>query len=340
PSVRVSIGEEFGMEPGTIVTETLVGALRQAGFERVFDTSLAADVVTIEEGTELLNRLEEKQDLPLFTSCCPASVLFVENTFPHYLNNFCTVKSPQQSMGSLIKTYYARKTKKDRRKVFVVSIMPCIVKKMEAKRPEMDFDGVPNVDVVLTTRETAALLKQCKIDLGSAKEEKFDSLLGSASGAGQLFGQTGGVSEALLRFVSWKIEGKKKRIEFGEVRGSAGLRSCEVRVGKYNLRLAIVDGLNNLRDLLGNEKKFRSYDVVEIMTCPGGCIGGGGQPQSSPEKIAARKKALQKIDASEEVRVASENPQVKELYTNYLIEPGSKSARSILHVSRICLKCD
>ncbi len=340
PAVRVTIGEEFGLPAGTIVTKKLVGALRQAGFEKVFDTSVAADIVTIEEGTEFLNRLEDQEDLPLLTSCCPASVFFVENTFPKFLHHFCTVKSPQQGMGSLIKTYYARRMKIDAKKNFVVAVMPCIVKKMEARRPEMEFDGVHNVDAVLTTKEAAALLKSKKADLNGANETGFDSLLGKASGAGQLFGQTGGVSEALLRFVAWKLEGKKARVLFKEVRGKKGFREAEVKIGSRMLKVAVIDGLNNLRDLMSSEEKFHSYDVVEIMTCPGGCIGGGGQPESTPEKLEARKKALHNVDAMETVRVASENPEVKELYGSYLIEPGSKVARSILHVSRICLKCD
>lgn len=338
PALRATIGEEFGYKPGTVLTKELVGALKEAGFDRVFDTSVAADVVTIEEGTELLKRLESKEDLPLFTSCCPASVFLVENTFPHFLNHFCTVKSPQQSMGSLIKTYYARKEGIKPEDIFVVSVMPCIVKKMEAQRPEMDFNGMRNVDAVITTREIAELLKGKRIDLSKVKGEEFDSLLGDATGAGQIFGQTGGVSEALLRYVSWKLGSKK--IEFKEVRGKKGFRDSEVRIGKRTLKLVVIDGLNNLRDLLSNPKKLGQYQVVEIMTCPGGCIGGGGQPKSTPEVLDARKKALMSIDSKEKVRIASESKEVQKLYNEYLLEPNSKVAKSILHVNRICLKCD
>src|SRR3989344_5688216 len=305
PSVRVSIGEEFGYAPGTILTKKIVGAMKGAGFRKVLDTSTAADIVTAEEGTELITRLEENEGLPLLTSCCPASVLFVENNFPQYLNHFCTVKSPQQSMGALIKTHYARRMKLQRKNIYCVSIMPCLVKKMEAKRPEMEFNGIAHVDAVLTTREAAQLLKDRGADLNSSKEAEFDQILGKGSGAGQLFGTTGGVSEALLRFVSWKLDGKRARIDFPEVRGEAGFRDLKVKTGGKELRIGIVDGLNNLRDLLSNREKFHGYHVIEIMTCPGGCIGGAGQPQTTtPEKIEARRNALFEIDAGEKVRMA------------------------------------
>ncbi len=340
PSVRVSIGEEFNFAPGTILTKKLAGALKQAGFNRVLDTSTAADIVTCEEGTELITRLSENEQLPLLTSCCPASVLFVENNFPQFLEHFCTVKSPQQSMGSLVKTHYARRMKLQRKNIFMVSIMPCVVKKLEAKRPEMEFNGVPHVDAVLTTREAAQLLKQHGVDLQKTKEKEFDQILGKGSGAGQLFGTTGGVTEAMLRFVSWKLDGKNARIDFPQVRGETGFRDIEVKIGGKNLRIAIVDGLNNLRDLMSNAEKFNSYQVIEIMTCPGGCVGGAGQPSSTPEKISARRKALFSIDASEKIRMAMDNPAVRDIYKNYLIEPNSQGSTSVLHVKRICLKCD
>src|SRR3989344_2960786 len=339
PSVRVSIGEEFGLQPGTIATKKIAGALKQAGFNKVLDTSTAADIVTAEEGTELLTRLEENEELPLLTSCCPASILFVENNFPECLNNFCTVKSPQQSMGSLVKTHYARRMKLQRRNIYMVSVMPCVVKKMEAKRPEMEFNGVPHVDAVLTTREIAELLKKRGVDLAKAKGAEFDQILGKGSGAGQLFGTTGGVTGAMLRFLSWKLDGKKARIDFPEIRGEAGFRDAEVKIGGRSVRIAIVDGLNNLRDLLSNKQKFNSYQVIEIMTCPGGCVGGAGQPASTPEKIEARRNALFKIDAGEKIRMAMDNPAVKSLYKNYLMEPNSQASTSVLHVKRICLKC-
>src|SRR3989344_2370722 len=235
PSVRVSIGEEFGYAPGTILTKKIVGAMKGAGFDRVLDTSTAADIVTAEEGTELLTRLGENEGLPLLTSCCPASVLFVENNFPNFLPHFCTVKSPQQSMGALIKTHYARRMKVARKNIYSVSVMPCIVKKMEARRPEMEFNGVPHVDAVLTTREAAELLKLRGIDLQKSKNAEFDQILGIGSGAGQIFGTTGGVTEAMLRFVSRKLDGENSRIDFREIRGEAGFRDANVAIGKRML---------------------------------------------------------------------------------------------------------
>ncbi len=338
PSARVSIGEEFGFPAGTIVTKKLVGALHSAGFAKVLDTSMAADIVTVEEGTELLERLGQGRQLPLFTSCCCASVLFVENNFPGLLGHFCTVKSPQQSMGSLIKTYYARKMKLKRRDIYSVSIMPCLVKKMEAKRPEMEFNGVPHVDAVLTTKEAAQLLRARGADLRDAQESGFDSVLGQASSAGQLFGTTGGVTEALLRFVSSRLDGSMARIDFPEVRGNEGFRDVEVKVGGKELRIAIVDGLNNLRGLLADRDRLSKYHVVEIMTCPGGCIGGAGQPASGPERLAARRDALFAIDSAAKIRSAPDNPALKALYKGYLLEPGSDVCCGILHLRRICLK--
>ncbi|MFH1391542.1 MAG: [Fe-Fe] hydrogenase large subunit C-terminal domain-containing protein [Candidatus Diapherotrites archaeon] len=339
PALRVTIGEEFGYKPGTVLTKKLVGALKKAGFDKVFDTSTAADVVTVEEGTEFLKRLRTGECLPLFTSCCPASILYVENHFPRYVDHFCTVKSPQQTMGSLIKTYYAREMKMKQKDIFSVSIMPCVVKKLEAKRPEMEFDGIRHVDAVLTTRDIAKLLKEKKINLKDVKEAEFDNLLGDASGAGQLFGTTGGVAEALLRFVSWKLEGKDKRIDFKEVRGKEGFREANVKIAGQKFKIAIVHGLHNLKDLISNEKRFEKYHVIEMMVCPFGCVGGGGQPISTPEIREARREALIGIDSKEHARFCMENPELKKLYDDYLGEPGSRTASSLLHTHRICLKC-
>ncbi len=339
PALRVTIGEEFGYKPGTILTKKFVCALKKAGFNKVFDTSTAADVVTVEEGTELLNRLETGESLPLFTSCCPGSVLFIENKFPQYVDHFCTVKSPQQTMGSLIKTYYARKLNLKQKDIFVVSIMPCAVKKIEAKRPEMHFNGLPNVDVVLNTREIAQLLKDKKIDLKKCEDAEFDRLLGEASGAGQLFGKTGGVSEALLRYVAFRLGDKSGKIEYKEVRGNKGLLEANVKINNKILKVAVVDGLNNLRNLISDEKNFHKYTVIELMVCPNGCVGGGGQPISTPEIRDARKNALIEIDSKEKIRMAWDNSEVRKLYEEYLDEPGSKIARSLLHTSKVCLWC-
>jgi len=340
PALRVTIGEEFGYKPGTIVTKKLVGALKEVGFEKVFDTSTAADVVTVEEGTEFIDRMRTGEILPLFTSCCPASVSFIENNFPEYLDHFCTVKSPQQTMGALIKTYYARMMKLDRRDIHVVSMMPCVVKRLEAKRPEQEFNGSPHVDNVLTTIDLANLLKKKGIDLAKVKESDFDNLLGDASGAGQLFGTTGGVAEALLRFVSTKMGSDSGRIDFKEIRGKKGFREAWVKLGDQSIKVAVIHGLIHLKDLISNPKKFNSYHVIELMVCPYGCVGGGGQPISTEEIREKRMNALRKVDAKEKNRMCMDNPEVKKLYKDYLLEPGSKVAHSLLHTNRVCLKCD
>jgi len=339
PALRVTIGEEFGFPVGTILTKKFVGALKKLGFHKVFDTSLAADVVTVEEGTEFLNRLKTGKNLPLFTSCCPGSMAFIENKHPELVGHFCTVKSPQQTMGALIKSYYAEKMNLNPKNIFVVSIMPCVVKKFESRRPEMDFNGIDHVDAVLTTKDIAVLLKEKDISFGCVEEKDFDSLLGDASGAGQIFGVTGGVSEAMLRFVSHKLEPEKKKIEFKELRGQEGLRKIEFKIGGRTLKVGIVHGLNNLNNLISDSKKFAQFQIIEMMACPGGCIGGGGQPVSTPEIRQKRIEALRKVDSNESIRFASENPVVKKLYKDYLIKPGSKKARDLLHTARICFRC-
>jgi len=340
PALRVSIGEEFGFPVGKILTKKFVGALKQAGFQKVFDTSVAADVVTVEEGIEFISRLEKKENLPLFTSCCPGSMAFIENKHSELVYHFCTVKSPQQTMGALIKTYYAEKMNIPQEKIFVVSIMPCAVKKFESRRPEMDFNGIHHVDAVLTTKDIAVLLKNLKIDLNNVKENDFDSLLENASGAGQIFGVTGGVSESLLRFVSHKLEPEKKKIEFKKLRGKEGRREIELSIAGKKLKIAIVHGLQNLNNLILDKNEFDSFQVIEMMACPGGCIGGGGQPVSTPEIREKRIQALRKIDSKEKVRVSSDNPEVKELYKSFLKNPGSETAKELLHTRRICFKCD
>lgn len=340
PSVRVTIGEEFGYPPGAIITKKLVGALKLAGFDKILDTSTGADIVTVEEGTELLERLEENQRLPLFTSCCPLAVAFVENAFPQYVKHFCTVKSPQQSIGALIKTHYARRLKLKRENIYSVSIMPCNAKKMEARRPEMEFNKVPHVDAVLTAREAVRLLKERKIDLSSAKETNFDQVLGSGSGAGQIFGTTGGTTEALLRFISSQLEGKNSRIDFPQIRGMGGFRESEIIVGGKKIRVAIVDGLNNLGAVLASQERMHKFDIIEVMTCPGGCIGGSEQPAATPKIIEARRNALFAIDAAEKIRSPMDNPAVKNIYKNYFGEPLSQASESVLHVKRIGLKCE
>jgi iron-only hydrogenase group A len=339
PALRVSIGEEFGFKPGTIVTKKLVGALKQLGFDKVFDTSLSADVVTVEEGTEFLQRITDCQNLPLFTSCCCGGVFFVERNFPHLLNHFSSLKSPQQSMGALIKTFYAEKEKIKPEKIFSVSLMPCVVKKLEAKRSEMKFNEVSHVDLVITTKEIASLMKEKKIDLTSVQEMDFDSMLGEATGAGELFGQTGGVTESVLRFAASELREKINSIEFNQVRGMDGFREAKVSLAGRTINIAIVHGLNNLKDLLSNPEKMHNYQIIEIMVCPGGCIGGGGQPISTPEIREARRTALLQADKENKQRISSESPALKKLYNEYLGEYGSEKAKKILHTKFKCIEC-
>ncbi|MFH1588618.1 MAG: [Fe-Fe] hydrogenase large subunit C-terminal domain-containing protein [Candidatus Diapherotrites archaeon] len=339
PALRVTIGEGFDYAPGTILTKKLVGTLKQAGFDAVFDTSVSADAVTVEEGTEFLHRIELKENLPLFTSCCCGSVAFIENNFPHLLNHFCTVKSPQQAMGALIKTYYAEKKGIKPEKIYSVSFMPCVVKKIEAKRPEMEFNGIKHVDLVVTTKELIQFFKEEGIDLRNAEEKDFDSLLGHATGAGQLFGATGGVMEAVLRFIANHFDSKIHAIEFRQVRGMQGFKEAEIKLNGKKIKVAVVNGLHNLKDLISNEEKFSKYDAIELMVCPGGCIGGGGQPKAGEETLEARRKALLKVDEKEKLKIASDNEEVKKLYEEFLDEPGSEKAKKILHTSFACLKC-
>ncbi|MBN2126812.1 MAG: iron hydrogenase small subunit [Candidatus Diapherotrites archaeon] len=339
PALRVSIGEEFNLTPGTIVTKKLVGALKELGFDKVFDTSLSADVVTVEEGTEFLQRIQNCQNLPLFTSCCCGGVFFVERNFPHLLNHFSSLKSPQQSMGALIKTYYAEKENIKPEKIFSVSLMPCVVKKLEANRTEMQFNGVKHVDLVITTKEIAQLMKEKNIDLTKAKETDFDSILGEATGAGELFGQTGGVTESVLRFAASELNEKIHSIEFNEIRGMQGFREGKVSLAGRTINIAIVHGLNNLKDLLSNPERMHNYQVIEIMVCPGGCIGGGGQPKSTPEILEARRNALLKADKENKQRLSSESPALKKLYKEYLGTYGSDKAKKILHTQFKCIEC-
>jgi len=215
-----------------------------------------------------------------------------------------------------------------------------VVKKMEAKRPEMEFDGISHVDAVLTTREIAELLKGRGISIKEGEKADFDNLLGDASGAGQIFGTTGGVSEALIRYVSEKTGSNPGKTEFKELRGTAGFREATVKIAGKNVHIAVIDGLNNLKNLISDPEKFNSFQVIELMVCPNGCIGGGGQPRTTPEGLAARRAALMGIDSGEKIRVASDNVEVQELYKKYLLEPGSRTAKAVLHTNRICLKCN
>ena len=334
PAVRAALGEEFGMRAGSLVTEKLVSALRKLGFDMVFDTTFAADLTIVEEGHELLKRLEEGKNLPLITSCSPGWVNYAEKFFPEFLDNVSTCKSPQQMFGALVKTYYAEKAGIAPQKIYHVAVMPCTAKKDEAAREEMGRDGMRDVDAVLTTRELAAMIKEAGIDFVNLPDSEFDLPLGMSSGAGVIFGVTGGVTEAALRSVYEMKTGKSlDEVEFQNVRGFAGLKEAQVRINGLVLKVAVVNGLGQAAELLQRIKAGEAeYHFIEIMGCPTGCIGGGGQPFSKdPDIRQKRASALYRQDHLKRVRKSHENPAIKELYRTFLGEPHSKKAHELLH---------
>lgn len=341
PAVRAAIGEEFGNVPGTLMTGKMVAALRRLGFHYVFDTDFAADLTIMEEGTELLRRLKEHLagnpdvKLPILTSCCPAWVNFFEYQFPDLLDIPSTARSPQQMFGSVAKTYFADQLKIDRHNLVVVSIMPCVAKKYERQRPEFQQNGNPDVDIVLTTRELARLIKLCNIDLNSLEDEDFDSPLGESTGAGVLFGTTGGVIEAAVRTAYEVHTGKTlEKVDFDELRGMEGIREATIDFDGLPLRIGIAHGLGNARKLLNEIRSGNShYHAIEIMSCPGGCIGGGGQPyhHGNMDILKKRQMAIYSEDKSKTIRKSHENPYIVSLYKNFLGAPMSNLAHLLLH---------
>lgn len=336
PAVRAALGEEFGLPAGTDVTAEMTGALKQLGFDAVFDTQLSADLTIMEEGHEFIERLKSSERLPLITSCSPGWVNYMENFHPGLADNVSSCKSPQQMMGAVIKTYYAKKVGVDPSKIVSVSVMPCTAKKFEAKRPEMNSSGFRDVDFVLTTRELAAMLRQAGIDLKSVQGADFDSPLGESTGAGEIFGVTGGVMEAALRSVYYALSNKPlENLELHLVRGFDGIREAEIDVAGQKVRVAVAHGLSNAEELLRRvESGEKEYHFVEIMACPGGCIAGGGQPFSQdPEIRAKRASVLYAGDQAKEQRMSHDNPAVKRLYEEFLEAPGSHTAHELLHTS-------
>ncbi len=341
PAVRAALGEEFGLEPGTLVTGKLVAALRRLGFDYVFDTDFAADLTIIEEGTEMLDRLQrhlngdKEVKLPILTSCCPGWVNFFEYNFPDLLDVPSTAKSPQQMFGAIAKSYFAEKIGVDRKDLVVVSIMPCLAKKYESQRDEFKVDGNPDVDFSMSTRELAHFIKQANIDFHDLPDEDFDAPLGESTGAGVIFGNTGGVIEAASRTAYELFTGKSlEQIEFHELRGMEGIRSATVDFDGLPIHIGIAHGLGNARKLLEDVQAGKShYHAIEIMACPGGCIGGGGQPfhHGDGEILAKRAKAIYTEDERKTIRKSHENPYIQKLYAEYLGEPGGKRAHSLLH---------
>ena len=341
PAVRVAIGEEFGMEPGTIVTGQLAAVLRQIGFNYVFDTDFAADLTIMEEGTELLQRIDRftKGDksvrLPILTSCCPGWVNFFEHNFPDMLDVPSTAKSPQQMFGAIAKNYWAEKMGIKREDLVVVSIMPCLAKKYECKREEFSVNGNPDVDYVLSTRELARLIKQFNLDLKEMPVEDFDDPLGESTGAAVIFGATGGVIEAAARTAYELFTGKKlEKIDFTELRGLEGIRDAWVDFNGTPIHIGIAHGLKNARTLLERVREGKEkFHAIEVMACPGGCIGGAGQPyhHGNSEIIKKRLKATYEEDRNKPIRKSHENPSIIKLYKEYLGEPCGHKSHELLH---------
>ncbi len=339
PAIRVSLGEEFGEGRGAIVTNKLAAALRRLGFDKVFDTDFAADLTIMEEGSEFLDRLQNGGKLPLITSCSPGWVKFCEHNYPELLDNVSTCKSPQQMFGAIAKSYYAEKTGIDPANIFVVSIMPCTAKKFEAKRPEMNSSGYQDVDVALTTRELSRMLKEAGIDVSKLPDEEFDAPLGISTGAGAIFGATGGVMEAALRTV-YEIVTKKEleKVEFNDVRGLEGVKEATVDVDGIKVNVAVAHGLSNARKVLDKVKNGEAdYHFIEIMCCPGGCVGGGGQPILSADERwdldyrEARAESIYEVDRNMPIRKSHENPAIQALYKEYLGKPLGEKSHKLLH---------
>ncbi|OPL09639.1 MAG: NADH:ubiquinone oxidoreductase [delta proteobacterium ML8_F1] len=335
PAIRVAIGELFGMEPGTVTTGQLASSLRRLGFDAIFDTDFAADLTIMEEASELVHRIEHGGKLPMLTSCCPAWVKFFEHQFPDMLDIPSSCKSPQIMMGSMVKTYYAKKMGLDPENVVMVSIMPCLAKKAEAARPELAKDDLNNVDLVLSTREYGAMLHEAGVQFDVLPEGDFDQLLGESTGAAVIFGTTGGVIEAAARTAyEWLTGEELEKVEFSQLRGLEGIRSASVMIKDFELNIGIAHGLGNARKLLEDIRDGKShFHAIEIMACPGGCIGGGGQPyhHGDIEIIKKRQEAIYAEDRSKVRRKSHENEALKSLYSEFLGEPYGSTAHELLH---------
>ena len=339
PSIRVALGEEFGMDIGTNVEGKMITALKRLGFDKVFDTNTGADFTIMEEANEFVERFKAEDSLPMMTSCCPGWVRYVEENYPELLPHLSSCKSPHQMFGALIKSYYAKKENIDPSKIYVVSVMPCIAKKFERERPEMKNNGLYDVDNVITTRELAKMIKQANINFEKLEDSKFDDPMGEATGAGAIFGTTGGVMEAALRTAQDLLTGKDlDRINFEAVRGGKGIKKATVNIAGKEIKVVAASGLKNARKILEEIKQGKAdYQFIEIMACPGGCIMGGGQPIKSSKirsEVDVRKlraESLYTIDEKSTIRKSHENPVLKKIYKDYLEEPGSYRAHKLLH---------
>lgn len=343
PAVRADLGEEFGYPMGTPVTGKMAAALRRMGFDKVFDTDTGADLTIMEEANELIERVQNGGKLPMITSCSPGWIKFCEHNFPDFIDNLSSCKSPHEMFGAVIKSYYAKKNNLDPKSIYVVSVMPCVAKKFEADRPEMECDGLRDVDAVISTRELAKMIKESGIMFTKLPDEEFDMPFERASGAGVIFGATGGVMEAALRTAADVLNGKSvEEIEYTAVRGVEGIKEATVNMGGMDVKVAVANGLGNARKLLNSIREGKAdYHFIEIMACPGGCVNGGGQPiVPSREKMdidvrAERAKALYAEDNSSAIRKSHENPDMDTLYNDFFGKPGSHLAHELLHTTYI-----
>ena len=346
PAVRAALGEEFGMPIGSLVTGKMVAALRRLGFKKVFDTNFAADLTIMEEATELLNRIQNGGVLPMITSCSPGWVNYAEYNYGELLPHLSSCKSPHEMFGAILKSYYCEKNGIDPKDMFVVSIMPCTAKKSEKERPELSVNGLKDVDAVLTTRELAKLIKRSGINFVKLPDEAFDNdVVGDYTGAGVIFGTTGGVMEAALRTAAFKLTGEElQRPELSQVRGFEGIKEAAFTIGGKEIKVAVAHGMKNAKVLLDQIRAGKSeYHFIEVMGCPGGCVAGGGQPYVKPCFLpnedpdildtykAKRASALYQEDESKALRVSHKNPQIIKLYEDYLSEPNSHKAHELLH---------
>lgn len=341
PAVRVALGEEFGMPIGTNVKGKMVTALKRIGFDKVFDTNTGADLTIMEEANEFIERIQNGGALPMITSCSPGWVRFAEKNYGDLLNHLSSCKSPHQMFGAVIKSYFAEKYGIDRNKICTVSVMPCVAKKYECSRPEMEVDGVRDIDYVITTRELSRMIKQANIDLEKLEDAEFDIPMGEASGAGAIFGTTGGVMEAAIRTAVDTLENRNvENIEYKEVRGEKDIKEATLNIAGKEIKIAVASGLANAKKIMEQIKNGNSpYHFVEIMACPGGCVMGGGQPIKSSKTRAdvdvrkLRAESLYSIDEKSTIRKSHENPVIKQLYTEYFEKPGSHVSHKYLHTT-------
>ena len=339
PSVRVALGEEFKMPIGTNVTGKMITALKRLGFDKVFDTNTGADFTIMEEANEFVERFKENDNIPMITSCCPAWVRYIEINYPELVSHLSSCKSPHQMLGALIKTYYAKKENIDQEKIFVVSVMPCIAKKYERQRKELANNGLSDVDCVITTRELSRMIKYANIRFDKLEDSEFDNPLGISTGAGAIFGTTGGVMEAALRTAQDVLTGKDlDKIDFEQVRGEKGIKKATVNINGKDIKVVAASGLGNAQKIMEEIKSGKAdYQFVEIMACPGGCIMGGGQPIKNSRTRAEfdvrklRADSIYSIDEKSQIRKSHENPALIKVYEEYLEKPGSYRAEKLLH---------